>query len=140
MYPRHHYHPHDPTRPGGRALSRLFAPLGGTRLSARARGVVRDLFLLCLSLAFAAVLSVLRADTIGPVQALGEVTAIATAYGAVVTVYGLYLAGQQLRRRDQGWAGDQLCASLATISFGLATVFAAQVLRLLGSSGQLPIL
>ena len=139
MYPRHDYHPHDPARPGGRALITRFAPLGRTRPGALARGVVRDLFLLCLSLTFAAATGVLRAETIGSAAALDDVIVLATAFGAVTTIYGLYRAGEQLRRRQREWAGDQLCSSLAWIGFGLATVFAAQVLRVLSASGQIPI-
>ncbi len=103
------------------------------------RGVVRDLFLLCLSLAFAAAMIVHRAETIGSAQALADVLALATAYGAVITVYGLYRGGEQLRRRYREWTGDQLCESLAWIGFGLVTIAAAQILRLLSSTGQIPL-
>ena len=163
MHPRDLYQPRDPARPGGRSLIPLIAPLGRasrchsgapprreplsprpprgrTSLGAPARGVGRDLFLLCLSLAFAAAMSGQRAETVGAAQALSEAMAFATAFGAVVTVYGLYRAVEQLRGREREWTGERLCASLAEIGFGLALVAAAQVLRLLSGSGQLPIL
>ncbi len=162
MYPRDPYQPHDPARPGGRALIWLIAPLGRatqpaggsaprhdplpphpTRwrpsLRTRMRGVGRDLLLLCLSLMFVAAMIIYPAETFSPVQALGDALAPMTAFGAVITVYGLYRGGEQLRRRYREWTGDQLCESLAWIGFGLVTIAAAQVLRLLSSTGQIPL-